>query len=56
VTTALPALKDALARVRRALDAFHDGDLDFCEAILVELAADLWPMIERLEKEAGKKS
>lgn len=49
--TALEALRDAHARVTRVLEAIADGDTGFAAQVLDDLAADLWRVIERLERE-----
>jgi hypothetical protein len=47
--TGVELLRDALARVIRASEALEDGELLLAEAILDDLAADLWAEIERRE-------
>ena len=48
----LEAVRDAYARVVRALEAVRDGELGLAEQILDDLAADLWKVIEREERAA----
>lgn len=43
-------LRDAMARVRRALEALADGDHGLAEQILDDLTDDLWRQIEQFEK------
>jgi hypothetical protein len=43
----IEALRDAMARVVRALEALRDGDVFFAEELLDDLAHDIWNMIER---------
>ena len=52
MSTCVLLLRDALARVIRAHEALADGDLTLAEAILDDLAADLWAAIEQREKAA----
>jgi hypothetical protein len=47
--TLLEALRDAHARVTRALDALQVGELDLAELLLDDLAADVWSLIKREE-------
>jgi hypothetical protein len=51
-TDCVLVLRDALARVIRTSEALQDGERLLAEAILDDLAADLWTEIERLEKAA----
>jgi hypothetical protein len=46
------ALRDALARVIRAIDAIADGDAAFGVQVLDDLAIDLSSQIERLRDAA----
>jgi hypothetical protein len=46
----LAALRDAHARVLRALEALRDGDRGFAETVLDDLSDDLWRIIEREER------
>jgi hypothetical protein len=50
--TLAQALRDALSRVQRAVDALRDGDREFAEQVLDDLAHDLWRLIEREEHSA----
>jgi hypothetical protein len=50
--TALDLLRGALARVERVRDALEDGDLDFAERVLADLADDLYGSVADLEREA----
>ena len=50
--TLAQALRDALSRVQRAVDALRDGDRGFAEQVLDDLADDLWQLIEREERPA----
>jgi hypothetical protein len=43
------ALRDAHARVVRALEAVRDGDLELAEHLLDDLGEDLWRRVERRE-------
>jgi hypothetical protein len=47
----LAALRDAHARVLRALEALRDGDRGFADHVLDDLAHDLWTVIEAGERE-----
>ena len=49
-TVAVRLLRDALARVERAIEAAADGDYLFAGSILDDLAADLWRLVERVER------
>jgi hypothetical protein len=42
-------LQDVQARVVRIFEAVQDGDLEFAQRALDDLAADLWTAIEALE-------
>ena len=48
----LEAVRDAHARVVRANEAIHDGELGLAAQILDDLAADLAKVIEREERAA----
>ena len=48
----LDALRDALARVTRAIEAMRDGDRELAEQLLDDLTADLWAVLEREERAA----
>jgi len=43
-------VRDAQARVVRALEALRDGDREFAEQVLDDLAHELWEEIERQER------
>jgi hypothetical protein len=45
-------LRNFQARTVRILEAVQDGDLEFAEQALDDLAADLWKAIEALEEAA----
>ena len=47
-------LRDAMARVRRALEALADGDTGFAEQVLDDLVHDIWRHVEQLEREASQ--
>ena len=44
-------LLDVLARLVRALEGLEDGDRELVAAVLADLCADLWVVIEQLEPE-----
>jgi hypothetical protein len=48
----LGALRDALARVTRAAEAIRDGEIELACAIIDDLAADIWNVIEAEERAA----
>ena len=43
-------LRDVMARIVRALEALRDGDREFAEQVLDDLAHALWKVIEAEEK------
>jgi hypothetical protein len=45
-------LRDVQARTVRILEAVQDGDVEFAEQALDDLAADLWAKVEMLERAA----
>ena len=47
------ALRDAMARVQRAIEALGDGDGEFAQQLLDDLVHDLWRQIEQLERKAS---
>jgi hypothetical protein len=51
-TVRLNLIRDVLARIQRAIEAAADGDSLFAEALLDDLASDLWRVIERAERKA----
>jgi hypothetical protein len=46
------SLRDVMARVTRALEAFRDGDRELGEQLLDDLAHELWLAIEAEERAA----
>ena len=46
----MEAVGDARARVTRALEALRDGERDFADQLLDDLAADLWRFNEAIER------
>jgi hypothetical protein len=51
-TFGVNVVRGVLARIQRAIEAASDGDSVFAESILDDLAADLWRLIERAERNA----
>ncbi len=47
------ALRDAWARVQRTIEALSDGDGEFAQQLLDDLAHDLWKQIEAIERQGG---